>query len=72
MKSHTLEEIRRCSSPQHAMPGWAAVLLKRTWGLMGSKLSKGQQYALAAKMANSTLSCIHRTTACNYFPSINT
>lgn len=72
VKSYTLEEIRHCSSPRHAMPGWAAVLLKRTRCLMGSKLSKSQQYALAAKMANSTLSCVHRTTACNYFPSINT
>ena len=31
--------------------------------MIGSKLNMGQQYALAAKTANSALSCIHRTIA---------
>ena len=52
---------------------WEAGLLKMTWSLADSKLSKNWQGVLAAKKANSMLGCISRSIAirlsrANIFP----
>lgn len=47
-----------------ALPSQGTVLLKKPWGpLVGSKLNKSQQHALATRRANSILSCINRSIA---------